>query len=94
MGTVGELPHGPARRSCSSGPKSSGAGLAAFNGAATVVLVLLGMSEVQGARARRMRAADRSVHVLEAHLARVHPYVACVSVELCFLALGVCRIDQ
>jgi hypothetical protein len=36
-------PHRPVRRICSSGPKSSGAGLAAFNGTATVVLVLLDM---------------------------------------------------
>ena len=35
-------------------PKSSRGGLAAFNGAATVVLVLLGVWEVHGARARRM----------------------------------------
>ena len=35
-------------------PKSSRGGLAAFNGAATVVLVLLGVWEVQEARARRM----------------------------------------
>ena len=94
MGTVGELPHGPARWSCTSGPKSSGAGLAAFNGAATVVLVLLGVWEVQEARACRICACSRSVYVLEAPLARVHPYVACISVELYFLALSVCRIDQ
>ena len=31
------------------------------------------------------------MHVLEGHLARVYPYVSCVSVELCFLALGVSR---
>ena len=94
MGTVGELPHDPARRSCSSGPKSSTGGLAAFNGAAIVVLVLLGVWEVQEARACRICACSRSVYVLEAPLARVHPYVACISVEMCFLALRVCRIDQ
>ena len=94
MGTVGELPHDPARRSCSSGPKSSRAGLAAFNGAATVVLVLLGVWVVQEARACRICACSRSVHVLEAPLGRVHPYVSCVSVELYFLALSVCRIGQ
>ena len=94
MGTVGELLHRPVRRSCSSGPNSSRGGLAAFNGAATVVLVLLGVWEVQEARACRICACSRSVYVLEAPLARVHPYVACISVEMCFLALRVCRIDQ
>ena len=93
MGTVGELLHGPARRSCSSGPKSSRAGLAAFNGAATVVPVL-GVWEVQEGRACRICACGRSVYVLEVPLARVHPYVACISVELYFLALSVCRIVQ
>ena len=68
--------------------------MAAFNGAATVVPVLLGVWEVQEACACRICACGRSVYVLEAPLARVHPYVACVSVELYFLALGVCRIDQ
>jgi hypothetical protein len=34
------------------------------------------------------------VYVLEAPLARVHPYVACIFVEMHFLALSVCRIDQ
>ena len=52
--------------------------MAAFNGAATVVLVLLGVWEVQEARACRICACGRSVYVLEAPLARVHPYVACV----------------
>ena len=27
-------------------------------------------------------------------MGRVHPYVSCISVELCFLALGVYRIGQ
>ena len=63
-------------------------------GAATVVLVLLGVWEVQEARACRICACGRSVYVLEAPLARVHPYVSCISVELCFLALSVCRIVQ
>ena len=38
--------------------------------------------------------SSRSVHVLEAPLGRVHPYVACISVELYFLALSVYRIGQ
>ena len=94
MGTVGELPHRPVQRSRSSGPKSSRGGLAAFNGAATVVLVLLGVWEVQEARACRICACMWSVYVLEAPLAHVHPYVACIFVEMYFLALSMCRINQ
>ena len=56
--------------------------------------MLLGVWEVQEACACRICACGRSVYVLEAPLARVHPYVACVSVELYFLALSVCRIVQ
>ena len=75
-------------------PKSSRGGLAAFNGAATVVLVLLGVWEVQEARACRICACMWSVYVLEAPLAHVHPYVACIFVEMYFLALSMCRIVQ
>ena len=35
-----------------------------------------------------------SVYVLEAPLAHVHPYVACIFVEMYFLALSMCRIVQ
>ena len=68
--------------------------MAAFNGAATVVLVLLGVWEVQEARACRICACMWSVYVLEAPLAHVHPYVTCIFVEMYFLALSMCRINQ